>query len=168
MWLRRAFFGWLIPAAFLVPLWLLVGWGVFNAGGWAFLWVLFLAIPSVFIGELVLTLLVRARGTVRAQRAVSWWDVLGFTVWHCLTIALGFYNPAWWAPVFVLTIAVFVGLLWLVLWELWREARPAGIVQYTRAGVGFIAADRPAAMTDEVRAEPDVIVITEGKKPTAP
>jgi hypothetical protein len=167
MWLRRGFFGWLIPAAFLLPLWLLVGWGVFNAGGWAFVWVLFLAIPSVFIGELVLTLLVRARGTVRAQRAVSWWDVLGFTVWHCLTIALGFYNPEWWAPVFILTIAVFVGLFWLVLWELWREARPAGIVQYTRAGVGFIPAERPAATAGEAAAEPDVIIITEARKPTA-
>src|SRR5690349_9998248 len=49
MWLRRAFYGWLFPAAFLLPLWLLIGWAVFNAGGWAFLWVLFLAIPAVFI-----------------------------------------------------------------------------------------------------------------------
>ena len=48
MWLRRAFFGWLIPAAFVLPLWLLIGWAVFNAGGWAFLWVLFLAIPGVW------------------------------------------------------------------------------------------------------------------------
>ncbi len=39
MWLRRAFFGWLIPAAFVLPLWLLVGWGVFDAGGWGLLWV---------------------------------------------------------------------------------------------------------------------------------
>ena len=30
MWLRQAFFRWLIPAAFLLPLWLLVGWGVFQ------------------------------------------------------------------------------------------------------------------------------------------
>ena len=65
MWLRRAFYGWLIPAAFILPLWLLVGWGVFNAGGWAFLWVLFLAIPGVFLWQLLLTLLVRARGTVQ-------------------------------------------------------------------------------------------------------
>ncbi len=115
MWVRRAFYAWLVPAAFLLPLWLLVGWGVFNAGGWAFLWVLFIAIPSVFIGQLVLTLLVRARGTVRAERAVSWWDVLGFTVWHGLTIALGFFNAAWWAPVMVLTIAVGIGLFWLEL-----------------------------------------------------
>ena len=146
MWVRRAFYGWLIPAAFLLPLWLLVGWGVFNAGGWAFLWVLFLAIPSVFIGQLVLTLLVRARGTVRAERAVSWWDVLGFTVWHCLTIALGFFNQAWWAPVMVLTVA--------------RRARP--VLARARAavargeavgasccappsGIGYIPAQAPPA-----------------------
>ena len=113
MWLRRAYYGWLIPAAFLLPLWLLVGWAVFRAGGWAFLWTLFLAIPAVFIGQLVLTLLVRARGTVRSHRAVSWWDVLGFTVWHALIIALGFFNQAWWAPVMIVTILVGVGLFWL-------------------------------------------------------
>ena len=43
MWLRRAFFRWFLPAAFLLPLWLLVGWGVFQ-GGRAILWVLFIAI----------------------------------------------------------------------------------------------------------------------------
>ena len=105
MWLRRAFYGWLIPAAFLLPLWLLIGWGVFNAGGWAFLWVLFLAIPGVFLWQLLLTLLVRARGTVRLHRAVSWWDVLGFAVWHLLVISLGFFDPAWWAAVLVVAIA---------------------------------------------------------------
>ena len=30
MWLRQAFFRWLIPAAFLLPLWLLIGWIVFG------------------------------------------------------------------------------------------------------------------------------------------
>src|SRR5688500_11574942 len=115
MWVRSGFSGWLIPVAFVLPLRLLVGWGVLHAGGWAFLWVLFLAIPSVVVGQLVLTLLVRARGTVRAERAVSWWDVLGFTVWHALTIALGFFNQAWWAPVMVLTVVVGLSLVWLEL-----------------------------------------------------
>lgn len=160
MWVRRAFYGWLIPAAFLLPLWLLVGWGIFNAGGWAFVWVLFLAIPSVFIGQLILTLLVRARGTVRAHRAVSWWDVAGFTVWHGLTIALGFFAQAWWAPAMVLTIFVAVGLFWLELWQLWREARgSAAIVLRTAQGVGYIPAQAP-------RAEPvdgEVFVITENR-----
>ena len=116
------------------PLWLLVGWGVFNAGGWAFLWVLFLAIPRVFLWQLLLTLLVRARGTVRAHRAVSWWDVLGFAVWHCLAIALGFFNPAWWAPVMVVTIPVGVGLFWLELGQLWSEAKPSRMVLRTTGG----------------------------------
>ena len=110
MWLRRAFYGWLIPAAFLLPLWLLVGWGVFNAGGWAFLWVLFLAIPGVFLWQLLLTLLVRARGhrprcIARSRGGTS----LGFGVWHVLVISLGFFNPAWWAPVMVVAILVGVG-----------------------------------------------------------
>ena len=76
MWLRRGFFGWLIPAAFVLPLWLFVGWIASGAGGWAFLWVV-LAIPGVFLWQLLLSLLVRARGTVRAHPAVSWWDVAG-------------------------------------------------------------------------------------------
>ncbi len=161
MWVRRAFYGWLIPAAFLLPLWLLVGWGVFNAGGWAFLWVLFIAIPSVFIGQLVLTLLVRARGTVRAERAVSWWDVLGFAVWHGLTIALGFFNEAWWAPVMVLTIVVGLGLFWLELVQLWREARPSAIIMRTTEGLGYISAEPPR----RAPGEREVFVITE-KPPT--
>ncbi len=157
MWLRRAFYAWLIPAAFVLPLWLLVGWGVFNAGGWAFLWVLFLAIPSVFIGQLVLTLLVRARGTVRAERAVSWWDVLGFGVWHALTFSLGFYNQAWWAPVMVLTIIVGLALFWLELVQLWREAKPSALLMRTTEGIGYI----PAQVPRTAPSERDVIVITE-------
>lgn len=158
MWLRRAFYGWLIPAAFLLPLWLLVGWAVFDAGGWAFVWVLFIAIPSVFLGQLVLTLLVRARGTVRAQRAVSWSDVGGFALWHVLTIALGFFNPAWWLPVFILTIVVAIGLFWLELWQLWREARPSGMVLHATDGMAYIPPPAPRVTTESVD---DVIVITE-------
>ena len=164
MWLRRAFYGWLIPAAFLLPVWLLVGWGIFNAGGWAFVWVLFLAIPSVFIGQLILTLLVRARGTVRAHHAVSWWDVAGFTVWHGLTIALGFFAQAWWAPVMVLTIFVAVGLFWLELWQLWREARgSAAMVLRTAEGVGYVPAPTPRAET----VDGEVFVISEKRPPAS-
>jgi hypothetical protein len=164
MWLRRGFFGWLIPAAFVLPLWLLVGWGVFNAGGWAFLWVLLIAIPSVLIGQLILTLLVRARGTVRAQRAVSWWDVLGFGVWHVLTIALGFFNAAWWLPVMIVTVIVGVALFWLELWQLWNEARPSRILMRTSEGVGYIP---PQAADDGAAGRPvhDVYVVTERETP---
>ncbi len=139
MWLRRAYYGWLIPAAFLLPLWLLLGWGVFDAGGWAFLWVLFIAVPSVFAGQLALTVLVRARTSARSRRAVSWPDVAGFTVWHALTFALGFYTQAWWAPVFVLTVAVGLGLFWLEVWQLWREATTTRLLISAVTGVDSIA-----------------------------
>src|SRR4051812_27360805 len=163
MWLRRAFFGWLIPAAFLLPLWLLVGWGVYNAGGWAFLWVLFLAIPGVFLWQLLLTLLVRARGTVRAHRAVSWWDVLGFGLWHCLVISLGFFNPAWWAPVMVVTVLSGIGLFWLELWQLWREARPSTLMMRTSEGMAYLPPMSPRAS-----AEPqEVIIVAEKQTPRA-
>jgi hypothetical protein len=164
MWLRRAFFGWLIPAAFVLPLWLLVGWAVFNAGGWAFLWVLFLAIPGVFLWQLLLTLLVRARGTVRAHRAVSWWDVLGFAVWHLLVISLGFFAEAWWAPVMVLTVLAGVGLFWLALWQLWSEARPSRFVLRSSGGTAYIP---PTAERAEPASPQEVIVVTERQTPAA-
>jgi hypothetical protein len=162
MWLRRAFFGWLVPAAFLLPLWLLVGWGVFDAGGWAFLWVLFLAIPSVFIVQLILTMIVRARASVRVDRAVSWFDVLGFTVWHGLIIALGFYDSSWWALAMVTAIFVAIGLFWLTLWQLWREARVSSVVLHTTEGIAYVPPPEPR---QTAAADPDVIVITEKPKP---
>jgi apolipoprotein N-acyltransferase len=100
---------------------------------------------------------VRARGTVRAERAVSWWDVLGFSVWHLLTISLGFYNQAWWAPVMVLTIAVGLALFWLELVQLWREAKPSAILMRTTEGIGYIPAQAPRQTTSDR----EVIVITE-------
>ncbi|MEZ3161273.1 MFS transporter permease [Microbacterium sp. BWT-B31] len=161
MLLRRAFFGWLIPSAFILPLWLFVGIFIFNASGWAFLWLL-IAVPSVLVGQLVLTLLVRARGTVRAQRAVSWWDVAGFSVWHLLTISLGFYNPAWWTAAFVGAVVVAIAMFWMELWQLWSEARPSGLVMRTFEGVGYIpppSASGPGA--DRAAAAHEVIVVRE-------
>ena len=162
MWLRRGFFGWLIPAAFVLPLWLFVGWIASGAGGWAFLWVV-LAIPGVFLWQLLLSLLVRARGTVRAHRAVSWWDVAGFSVWHLLIIALGFFTQAWWAPVMIVTVLVGVAMFWLELWQLWREAKPSRIVLRTGEGMAYI----PAAEERPDAAVQDVIVVTENQRPQA-
>lgn len=151
MWLRRAFYSWLFPASVVLPLWLLIGWGIFNAGGWAFLWVLFIAIPSVFVGQLVLTLLVRSRASVRETRIVSWWDVLGFGVWHALTIAVGFYPQAWFPLLLTGAIAVAVAMFWLMLWQLWSEARGASV------GIRVT----PTMVTDS---EPDVWEQATGQK----
>lgn len=125
MWIRQAFFRWLLPSAFILPLWLLIGWAVFQ-GGWAILWVLLIAMPSVFVGQLLLTLLTRSRPSVRAERAVSWWDVAGFGLWHALTIAVGFFIDGAFGWLLAAAIVVGIGLIWLQLWQLWNEARGNG------------------------------------------
>lgn len=160
MWVRRAFFRWLLPAAFLLPLWLLVGWIVFGASPWALLWV-FVSAPIVFVGQLVLSLLVRARGTVRATRAVSWADVAGFGAWHALIIALGVFDATWWWPVFGLTVAVGIALLWLALWQLWREARPANMLLHTADGVAYLPPTPEAPAQADA---PAVFVVTETER----
>lgn len=157
MRLRQAFHRWLIPAAFVLPLWLLVGWGVFDAGGWAFLWVLFIAIPSVFIAQLILTLLVRSRASVRADRAVSWADVAGFTVWHALTITVGFYPEQWFGLALTGAIVAAIGLFWLSLTQLWREARDSGGI---RVATTAWRAEQPARSVDRP-GDGDVFIIRE-------
>lgn len=157
MWVRRTFFLWLIPAAFVLPLWLLIGWIVTGANPWALLWVLISA-PIVFIGQLVLTLLVRARGTVREARAVSWTDVALFGAWHLLVVALGFFDSRWWWPLFALTVAVGIALLWVTFWQLWREAKPSAVILRTADGMGYVPA--PTAHESRTTAA-EVIVIAE-------
>lgn len=125
MWLREAFFRWLFPAAFILPLWLLIGWGVFR-GGWAIIWVLLIAMPSVFIGQLLLTVLTRSRPSVRAERAVSWWDVAGFGLWHALTIAVGFFVDGAFGWLLAGAVVAGIALIWLQLWQLWSEAKGSG------------------------------------------
>ncbi|MFJ4224959.1 MFS transporter permease [Microbacterium sp. NPDC089695] len=158
MWIREAFFRWLLPAAFLLPLWLLVGWGVFQ-GGWAILWVLFIAVPSVFVGQLLLTLLTRSRPSVRIERAVSWWDVAGFTVWHGLTIAVGFFPGAAFGWLLAGAVIAGIGLVWLQLWQLWNEARGSGA--RLRETITWSTIPRADAPTPETTAH-EVIVVREG------
>jgi len=151
----------MFPAAVVLPLWLLVGWGIFQAGGWAFLWVLFIAVPSVLIGQIVLTLLVRARPSVRAERAVSWWDVAGFGLWHVLIIAVGRFSETWFGWALGAAIVVALALFWSSLAQLWQEARGAGravMAEAQRASSSF-QDSRPRATTAG-----EVFVISEVKR----
>ncbi|MFT4281367.1 MFS transporter permease [Microbacterium sp.] len=163
MWVRRAFFRWLIPAAVVLPLWLVVGWIVFGANPWALLWVLVSA-PIVFIGQIVLTLLVRARGTVRTDRAVSWTDVGVIGAWHVFIVALGVFDGRWWWPTLAVTIAVGVAAFCTSLSQLWREARPSTFLLRTSDGVGYIP---PTAEPASERVDPDVLIVRENRPPTS-
>jgi hypothetical protein len=156
MWLREAFFRWLLPAAFLLPLWLVVGWIIFGSSGWSLVWVLLMAAPAVFAGQLVLTLLTRSRPSVRAERALSWWDVLGFTVWHVLTVAVGLFLDGAFGWLLAGAVVAAVALFWLQLWQLWNEARGSGLRIRETMSWSTRREDPPSART-----EPDVIVIEE-------
>lgn len=122
MWFRRAYLKALPWAALVLPLWLLIGWGVFQAGGWAFLWVLFIAIPSVALGQLVLLLLVRSRPSVRATGIMSWRDAGAFALWHALTIAVGTFPQAGFGWLLAGAIAAFLVVFWLAIGQLFAEA----------------------------------------------
>lgn len=166
MWVRQAFYRWLIPAAFVLPLWLFVGWIVFGANPWALLWVL-LSAPLVLIGQLILTLLIRARGTVRSERAVSWTDAAAVGAWHVLVIGLGVFDSRWWWIVLLGAVAVGVVALWTSLTQLWREARGIPDVLRSATGQRYVrpGAD-PSATTEARRPQPhEVIVITESTQP---
>lgn len=163
MALRRGFYRWLIPAAFVLPLWLFIGWIVFGANPLSLLWVLVSA-PIVLIGQLILTLLVRARPTARAEHAVSWTDIATIGVWNALIVALGVFSNPWWWPLFVVTVIVGVVALVAAFRQLWAEARPAGTLLRTPAGVGYVPAptQRPGTVPDA-----EVIVVREKGTPSA-
>lgn len=156
MALRRAFFLWLIPAAFVLPLWLLIGWIAFGASPWGLLWV-FVSAPIVFVWQLVVTLLIRARGTVRAERSVSWTDIGVAGAWHLAIVTLGVFDERWWWPVLALTVLLGLALMWTSLSQLWREARPSVIVGRTSEGLAYT---RPAP-PQPPRTDHEVIVVEE-------
>ncbi len=175
MWIRRVLFAWLFPAALVLPLWLLVGWGVFRSGGWAILWVLFIAMPSVLIGELLIAFLVRARASVRQARAVSWQDAAGIVLWHGLTIAVGFFPNAFgW--VLAGAVVGFLVVFWSTLWQLGRESAAAlrramdPDLLSGDASTGAASASSPSSSgsTAPMRGQVIVIAETPGPGDTAP
>lgn len=162
MVLRRIFFRWLFPAAFVLPLWLFIGWIVFSGGsGWALLW-LFMAAPAVFVSQLILTLVVRARASVRESRAVSWRDAAGIGVWHVAIVALGLFDSRVFFPLLVLSVLGALLLFWSSLAQLWNEARGAVTVMHASDGTAYIppVRERPAVPVDG-----EVIVVSETRRP---
>ncbi|MGO4691862.1 MFS transporter [Glaciibacter sp. 2TAF33] len=174
MLIRKAFFYWQFIAVIVLPLWLVVGWPIFGAGGWKVLGVFFGAVV-LGIALLVVSLLFYARREVRAIRAVSWVDAAVLTVWHALIISVGFYAAAspWLS---ILVILVGIGAFWFAVWELYDAAKRrvravideieiAAKPDYLRApgGTGPAAAG-PGARSAGFGTKPDpheVIVITE-------
>ncbi|HYI34589.1 MAG TPA: MFS transporter permease [Glaciibacter sp.] len=166
MLLRRVFFYWQFAAAVVLPAWLVIGWPIFGAGGWAVLGVFFGAVLLGF-WLLAVSLLIYARREVRATRAVSWPDVGALAVWHALIIAVGFYAEV--APLLsIILILVGAGVSWLAGWELYTAARRRVREVMVEIELAAQAADPsrpqvPGRPTSGSRAyqDPSVIVISE-------
>lgn len=136
MWVRRGFFRWLLPAAAALPLWLFVGGAVFGAGALSFLGVFFVLAPAVLVGQLVLTLVIRLRPLVRADRAVSWWDVLVVTAWQGTVVALGCFMLASYGALVLVSVLVYVVALWSSTAQLMREWRAVAAAAQAPAADG--------------------------------
>ena len=98
------------------------------------------------------TLLVRARGTVRAERAVSWWDVLGFARLALLTSPSASSTRRGGRRVMVLTIIVGVGAVLARARGSCgaRRSRPRSLLR-TTDGIGYIPAAAPRPGPTETR-----------------
>ncbi|MDF2047750.1 MFS transporter permease [Microbacterium sp. Kw_RZR3] len=160
MVLRRVFLRWLFPAAFVLPLWLFVGWIVFAGGsGWALLWLL-IAAPTVFVSEILLTLLVRARASVRLSGAAGWRDIAGLGLWHLVIVALGFYDARLFLALLALSVVGALVLFWSSLSQLWNEARGSVTVLHAQDGTAYIP---PTSEPPRPRTVGDVIVVPENR-----
>ena len=159
MIIRKAFSWWLFPAAVVLPVWLLIGWAAFSRGsGWTFFGLLILC-PVLFVAMLVIAGLIVARGSVRRERAVSWYDVGLLAPWHASIIAFGFYPPGVTPWLAVLGVLLFVATFWVVLWELVTETRAR--VQRTFDAYQRAAQPQMPPATDEFADDAEVIVIEE-------
>ncbi|MGV8913760.1 MAG: MFS transporter [Rhodoglobus sp.] len=120
MMIRRAFYYWQFIAVIVLPLWVLVGRGVFGSSvGWDF--VLFLLLcPILACALLAVAGLTTARKSVRSAKAVSWIDAGVLAVWHAVIIGYGFVDAPLLAALIVI---VAVAGFWLALWQLVTETR---------------------------------------------
>ncbi|PPI48144.1 hypothetical protein [Rathayibacter iranicus] len=119
---RRAFGSWQFPAAIVLPLWILVGYGLFGgSSGWTVLG-LVIALPILSVALAVVASIVAFRVTVRPTRTPAWGDVAAVGAWHLSLVALGFFPPGAWA-LGVLSVALGVAAFWHSTWRFVTDAR---------------------------------------------
>ncbi|HEV7848089.1 MAG TPA: hypothetical protein VGO88_02035 [Mycetocola sp.] len=121
MILRRAFRTWMFIAAVALPIWPLVGWGIFGGGGWEFL-VLMIVMPVLFVTMLIVAGLIWARPAVRRAAAVSWLDVGVLSLWQACVIGFGLFGPS--SNLFaVVGVLAGIAAIWVVSWEFFTDAK---------------------------------------------
>jgi len=152
MLIRRAFLRWLVAAVVVLPVWLGVGWAIYGGGGWGTLG-LIITVPVAFISLGIIALLVWARPTVRAERAVSWTDVGVVGAWHLSIIGVGFYGEG--ATILsVLAILLAIAAFWSSIWQLVSDG--ARRVQASMAEFERLAAQQPGASGTDAAGGPSI------------
>jgi len=121
MLIRRAFYYWQFPAAVILPLWLLIGWGIYADGFWSFVGLLILC-PILFLAMIIVGVLISLRAAVRGEKAVSWIDVGVLAFWHLMIIGFGFYGDSanWFA---VGGVIGFLLAFWMSIYQLVQMGR---------------------------------------------
>lgn len=120
MWFRRALYFALVPAAILLPTWVLISRGLLADGiGWEFL-VYLVACPILSVAMLAVSGVILARKSVRATRAVSWLDAALLTAWW---LALVFYGLYALPAIAIIVLLVGLAAFWLGIWQLFTDTR---------------------------------------------
>ena len=128
---RRAFGSWQYPAAVVLPLWILLGYGLFGgSSGWTVLG-LVIALPILALSLAVVASIVAFRVTVRPTRTTAWGDVAALGAWHASLIALGFFPPGAWA-LGLLSVLLGVVALGHSVWRFFHDAR-ATLIAFAEA-----------------------------------
>jgi hypothetical protein len=128
---RRAFGSWQYPAAIVLPLWILLGYGLFGgSSGWTVLG-LVIALPILALSLAAVASIVAFRVTVRPTRTPAWGDVAAVGTWHVSLIALGFFPPGAWA-IGLLSVLLGVVAFGHSAWRFLHDAR-ATLIAFAEA-----------------------------------
>lgn len=120
MLFRRALFYWQFTAALLLPVWVVVGRGLYgSSNGWDIL--LYIVLSTILgVALLAVATITTARKAVRSTRAVSTRDAIIMAVWHVAIIAYGFNDFALLAALIILLTVV---AFWQAVIALFTETR---------------------------------------------
>lgn len=120
MLFRRALYYWQFTAALLLPVWVVVGRGLYgSSNGWDILLYIVLAI-ILGVALLAVAGLTTARKSVRSTRALSTRDAIVLSAWHVAIIAFGFNDFALLAALIVLLTVI---AFWQAVIALFTETR---------------------------------------------
>ena len=120
MFFRRALYYWQFTAAIVLPLWVVIGRGLFGSStGWDFALYIVLGVILGF-SMLMVGALTVARKAVRDARALTGRDTLVLAIWHSSIILFGFIGAPWVAAIIVI---VTIGAFWNAVWTLFTETR---------------------------------------------